>query len=597
MEIFVIISALTLGERNRNDMIKKRAVLYARVSTDKGEQEQSLEIQEEIIEQFCRDKGFQLIKHYLEQGRSGTNMKNRPKFIDMMKDAGLKRVPSATKDTFFEDSGLSPIFDIIIVKEASRFSRNQTEALAVLKELKSKGVEVYFISTNTSTADSNWEFNLGLYFNISQTESKNLSVRVKMSKRHNAEKGQYAPAIVPYGYKRIYDENGKKKIVKDVKEAKIVQYIFEQYIELGGHTIAKLLNEQNILTKSGKFWSNDKVTRLIQNPIYIGSPVVMKTKKINVTDTERVPTSLNERVTIKDAVEPIISLEDFNNAQSIRETRTTTTQYKKRGQHKSKNDLFNGKLYCANCGARYVRHIGEGKKINYLCQTRRKHGLEKCQSKGIAFNLIMKGLDDSKLRFNDIGNHVQLFAIDEGIRILSIKNTEIKERIMADIDKIKEEERETFLFMRGLDKFSRAYEVADKELEKLNMKLIDLEEQFSLLKDETIQRFIAKVKRKENAIYEAQKMKLNQQDLKLLQLFKVIIDDEWVEYYYTVQAYDEEIEEFNRTFGGIVEPINFQREAHYEERFRRDFRKLISRAEEREMMQEQYDAMEDLELF
>ncbi|KGA81100.1 hypothetical protein KQ41_20035 [Lysinibacillus fusiformis] len=578
-------------------MTKKKAVLYARVSTEKEEQEQSLEIQEEIIEQFCNDRGFNLIKpHYLEHGKSGTNMKNRPRFIEMMGDAGLKRVPSATKDTFFEDSGLSPIFDIIIVKEASRFSRNQTEALAVLKELKSKGVEVYFISTNTSTTDNNWEFDLGLYFNISQTESKNLSVRVKMSKRHNAEKGKYAPAIVPYGYKRIFDENGKKKIVKDDNEAQVVEYIFKQYIELGGHTIARLLNEQNILTKSGKIWSNDKITRLIQNPIYIGSPVVMKTKKINVTDTKRVPTTENERVTVKDAVEPIISIEDFNRVQSIRADRTTTATVKKRGQHKSKTDIFSGKLYCANCGAKYVRHIGEGKKINYMCQTRRKHGLEKCQSKGIAFNLIMQGLDDCKLFFNGLGNHVQLIAINEGIQKLNVKNIEIKERIMADIDKIKEDERNTFLFMRGLDKFSRTYELANEELETLNLKRIDLEEQISLLKVETIQRFIAKVKQKENAIYEARKMEMNEQDLKLLQLHKVVIDDDSVKYYYTVQAFDEEIEEFNRTFGDLVEPISFQSEEHYEERFQRDFRKLISRAEEQEMMQEQYEAMEDLGL-
>src|SRR5690606_34248721 len=137
------------------------------------------------------------------------------KFIAMVKDAGLNPVPSGSSDMFFEDNGLSPIFDTIIVKEASRFSRNQTEALSVLKELKRKGVEVYFIATNTSTTDDDWEFKLGLYFNLSQTESKNLSVRVKLSKRHNAEKGRYAPSIVPYGYKRIYDENGKKKIVID----------------------------------------------------------------------------------------------------------------------------------------------------------------------------------------------------------------------------------------------------------------------------------------------------------------------------------------------------------------------------------------------
>lgn len=583
----------TPREKERNDMIKKRAVLYARVSTEKEEQEQSLEIQEEIIEQFCHDRGFKLIKpHYLEFGKSGTNMSKRPKFIAMVKDAGLKPVPSGSSDMFFEDNGLSPIFDIIIVKEASRFSRNQTEALSVLKELKRKGVEVYFIATNTSTTDDDWEFKLGLYFNLSQTESKNLSVRVKLSKRHNAEKGRYAPSIVPYGYKRIYDENGKKKIVIDEDESKVVKDIFKQYTEVGGHTIARLLNERDILTKSGKTWSDDKITRLIQNPVYIGSPVVMKTKKTNLTDTNRVATAESERITIENAVEPIISIEDFNKTQNVRLSRTTNNN--KRGQHKSKTDIFSGKLYCANCGARYVRHIGEARKINYMCQTRRKHGTEKCNSKGIAFNLIMQGLDDSNIRFNSIGNYGQLSILNEGIQKLIDKNTEINERIMSEMDEIKAEERDTFLFMRDKDKFSRPYELANEELEILSMKHIALEEQFSLIKDEAVQRFSAKIKQKEASLKEAQKMEQNEQDLKLLQLHKVVIDDDWIKYCYTVQAYDEEIEEYNRTFGDIVEPISYQSEAFYEENFQRDFRKLISRAEEQEMMNEQYEAMEDL---
>ncbi|QNK86401.1 recombinase family protein [Sporosarcina sp. resist] len=574
-------------------MTKKRAVLYARVSTEKEEQEQSLEIQEEIIEQFSNDRGFKLIKpHYLEFGKSGTNISKRPKFIAMLKDAGLKPVPSGSSDMFFEDNGLSPIFDIIIVKEASRFSRNQTEALSVLKELKRKGVEVYFIATNTSTTDDDWEFKLGLYFNLSQTESKNLSVRVKLSKRHNAEKGRYAPSIVPYGYKRIYDENGEKKIVIDEDESKVVKDIFKQYTEAGGHTIARLLNERGILTKSGKTWSDDKITRLIQNPVYIGSPVVMKTKKTNLTDTIRVVTAENERITIEKAVEPIISIEDFNKAQNVRLSRTTNSN--KRGQHKSKTDVFSEKLYCATCGARYVRHIGEGKKINYMCQTRRKHGLKQCPSKSIAFNLVMQGLDDSRIRFNSMGNYIQLLTIYEGLQKLIDKNTEIKERIMSEIDKIKADERDTFLFMRDLDKFSRPYELANEELELLSMKHIALEEQFSLIKDETVQRFSAKVKQREVSLKEAQNMEQNEQDLKLLQLHNVLIDDEWVKYCYTVQAYDEVIEEYNRTFGEIVEPISYQSEAYYEETFQRGYRKLITRAEEQEMMNEQYQAIEDL---
>ncbi len=574
-------------------MIKKKAVLYARVSTDKEEQEQSLEIQEEIVEKFCSDKGFELLKpHYLEQGKSGTNMRKRPRFILMMKSAGLMPVTSRSSDLYFEDNGLSPLFDIIIVKEASRFSRNQTEALSVLKELKGKGVEVYFIATNTSTVDEDWEFKLGLYFNLSQTESKNLSVRVKLSKRHNAEKGRYAPAVVPFGYKRVYDEDGKRSIVIDEDESKVVKKIFEKYIHVGGHTISRILNEAKSFTKSGKLWSNDKITRLIQNPIYIGSPVVMKSKKTNLTDTKRVATAENERITIENAVDAIISVEEFNNAQTARLSRTTNNH--KRGEHKSKTDLFSGKLYCATCGAHYVRHIGEGKKITYMCQTRRKNGVEQCASKGIAFSLVKQGLDESVLQFNGMGNHNQLSLLNESIARLIDKNEEIKERIFAEIDMIEADERKTFIFMRDMDKSSRTYELANDEIETINLKRISLKEQLHLIKDVTIKRLMDKVKLKEVSIKKARTMELNEHDLKLLQLQKVVIDDDWVKYFYAVQAYDEEIEEFNRTFGDIIEPICYKGGELFEEKFQRGYGKLITRAEERELMIEGYEAMEDL---
>lgn len=566
-------------------MVEKKAVLYARVSTVKEEQEQSLEIQEEIIEQFCNDKGFKLVKpYYLEHGRSGTNIKKRPKFIAMMKDAGLKPVQSGSSDTFFENNGLPPNFNIIIVKEASRFSRNQTEALSVLKELKRNGVEVYFISTNTSTTDEDWEFKLGLYFNLSQTESKNLSVRVKMSKRHNAEKGRYAPAVVPYGYKRIYDEDGEKKIVKDEVESKVVEEIFQQYSEIGSHTLSRILNEKGILTKGGKTWTGDKITRLIQNPVYIGSPIVMKSKKTNLTDTKRVATTENERITIENAVEPIITIEDFNIAQNVRLSRTTNDN--SRGKHKSKKDVFSEKLYCANCGARYVRHIGEGKKINYMCQTRRKQGLKKCPNKGIAFKLLMQGISDSRIRFNDMSNYSQLTTLNEGVSNLIDKNAEIRESIMVEIDDINTEIQKTFLYIRDLDKLSIQYETGNALLEQLHSQRITLEEQYSLVKDEAIERFISKVKQKEFLIKEAQKMEMSEHELILFQLNKVMISDDWVKYCYKVHAYDEEIEEYNCTFGDVIESIRYQSEADFEEVFQRDFRKLISRAEEQEMIKE-----------
>lgn len=229
-----------------------------------------------------------------------------------------------------------------------------------------------------------------------------------------------------------------------------------------------------------------------------------------------------------------------------------------------------------------------------MCQTRRQFGEHKCNNKAISYSLLVQGLDESRIRFNDIANHGQHTVLNEAIKNLSERNFEIQERIRTDIENIKADERKTFLFMRDLDKFSTAYELANEELEKLNLKRLDLEEQFGLIKDETVQRFLTKVELKKASINKAKSLQISELDSKLLHLHKVVIDDEWVRYYYTVQAYDEEIEEFNNLFSEIVEPIVCNKDALFEETFQRGFRKLISRAEEQEIMNEMYEAMEDL---
>ena len=152
---------------------------YCRVSTDKADQLNSLEAQKEFFSEYTQRTGDNLVRLYADEGISGTKIKNRKEFLRMMVDA---------------EHGL---FDMVIVKDISRFARNTVDLLQNVRKLKALGIETQFLTANM-TSMGNSEFVLTIFGALAQEESANTSKRVKFGKKMNAEKGR-VPNIV-YGY-------------------------------------------------------------------------------------------------------------------------------------------------------------------------------------------------------------------------------------------------------------------------------------------------------------------------------------------------------------------------------------------------------------
>ena len=107
---------------------------YCRVSTDKADQLNSLEAQKEFFSEYTKRTGDTLVRVYADEGISGTKIKNRKEFLRMMSDA---------------EHGL---FDMVVVKDISRFARNTVDLLQNVRKLKSLGIETQFLTANmTST--------------------------------------------------------------------------------------------------------------------------------------------------------------------------------------------------------------------------------------------------------------------------------------------------------------------------------------------------------------------------------------------------------------------------------------------------------------
>ena len=99
---------------------------YCRVSTDKKDQLNSLEAQKEFFAEYTKRTGDNLVRLYADEGISGTKIKNRKEFLRMMADA---------------EHGL---FDMVVVKDISRFARNTVDLLQNVRKLKALGIETQF---------------------------------------------------------------------------------------------------------------------------------------------------------------------------------------------------------------------------------------------------------------------------------------------------------------------------------------------------------------------------------------------------------------------------------------------------------------------
>lgn len=123
-----------------NEQRKRRTAGYARVSTDSEEQFTSYEAQVDYYTNFIKSRDdWEFVKVYTDEGISGTNTKKREGFRRMIQDA------------------LSGKIDLIVTKSVSRFARNTVDSLTTVRQLKEKGIEIYFEKENIWTLDSKGE--------------------------------------------------------------------------------------------------------------------------------------------------------------------------------------------------------------------------------------------------------------------------------------------------------------------------------------------------------------------------------------------------------------------------------------------------------
>ena len=330
---------------------------YCRVSTDKEDQLNSLDAQKAFFSEYTQRTGGNLVRLYADEGISGTKIKNRKEFLRMMADA---------------EHG---VFDMVVVKDISRFARNTVDLLQNIRKLKSLGIETQFLTANM-TSMGNSEFVLTIFGALAQEESANTSKRVKFGKKINAEKGK-VPNIV-YGYDKIIGDYFNLEINK--QEAEVVGQIYSWYLQegYGAAKIASRLNKKGYKTKRNCNWSQNAVCRILTNELYTGKIINGKQEVEDFLTGQRKEKDETEWIVVERPDLKIIEPEDFEKVQEILHGRHASFNMNRERQ--SNKYLFSTLIRCKECGWSFRRTVRTYKNtyVRWVCSGHNGKGVENC---------------------------------------------------------------------------------------------------------------------------------------------------------------------------------------------------------------------------
>ena len=433
---------------------------YCRVSTDKEDQLNSLEAQKKFFAEYTQRTGDFLVRLYADEGIPGTKIKNRKEFLKMMSDA---------------ERGL---FDIVVVKDISRFARNTVDLLQNIRKLKALGIETQFLTANM-TSMGNSEFVLTIFGALAQEESANTSKRVKFGKKINAEKGK-VPNLV-FGYDKT---NGDLfNLAINEREADTVRSIFSMYINdgCGAAKIANQLNRQGIKTKRNCKWSANAVVRILTNEIYTGKIINGKQEVSDFLTGQRKDKDSTEWLITERADLKIIEPEDFEKVQRIMRSRGQTFKLDK--ERHSNKFLFSTLIKCKDCcwSFRRIERTYKNTYVTWVCSGRNGKGADSCPNRtSIVESELIKVLTDYFANILANQKNVVKYVVSEFEKAYKAKdeNIDYERQLTAELNKLTKS-RQKFMDMYTDDLISR--EELNRQLSGVRQRIEHIEKELKLV--------------------------------------------------------------------------------------------------------------------
>lgn len=305
---------------------RKKVAAYCRVSTLNEEQETSYELQvSHYTRKIQSNPEWEYAGVYADHGISGTGIKNRLAFQEMMKAAEEGKI------------------NLILTKSIKRFARNTVDLLNTIRRLKELQVEVYFEQENIHTLSEDGDLMISLLAAFAQEESVSLSNNIKWAVKKHFENGEPWTLCDCYGYK-----SDGRQLHQVPEQAKVVKRIYREFLSGSSLTsITAALNAEKIPTFSGCLWTIYNVKKVLTNINYTGNLILQKTYiESPIGRKQKRNHGEVDQYFVLDTHETLVSLEDWQKVQS---------KFKK--SKKTKPDTvdnpFQGKVFCGRCKSPY----------------------------------------------------------------------------------------------------------------------------------------------------------------------------------------------------------------------------------------------------
>ena len=347
---------------------------YARISVD-DEQEQkniSIENQKAIIEDYVKNHfPGSTLTFFEDRDRSGYTFEQREGYREMRR--GLMRHK----------------YDILIVKDFSRFSRRNSRGLVELEDLRDAGVRIISIGDNIDFPNDDDWLKIQFQFLINEMPVTDTSKKVRSVVKRRQEEGRWLCAA-PYGYTL-----NKQQVFEVVPtEAEVIWTIFRLYLDGWGYKkIANYLTDNNVPTprmsecerraaagepvrrKTKAAWAIVTVQGILDNDFYIGTLRQGKFTRVKINGSDRKLDESEHRV-FEHHHQEIIDYRTFATVRSLRESRSTNNY---RGV-KVNDNVYSGLLVCGDCGSPMFAMSRSDLAPAYTCGTYHRRGLKGCTS-------------------------------------------------------------------------------------------------------------------------------------------------------------------------------------------------------------------------
>lgn len=329
----------------------KKIVIYARVSTERQEEQKTIQSQLVELREICKD--FQIVEEYIDDGWSGETL-DRP---------ALDKLRNNAKDGLFE---------AVCIHSIDRLSRSLYHQGILVEEFKKRGIGI-FIKDKPIEDTPEAELLFNMLGAVAQYEKAKILERTKRGRLYKARRGIVVGTRAPFGYdyiKKTKEREGYYEV--NSEKADTVKLIFNLYLELGSICgVAKTLTKKGIKPPQGIAWRQSSLKRILTDESYIGTTYFNKTQAIEGNrNSKKYRKLVNSRRRKRDKSEWIpITIPSILNKETF-----TAVQKLIKKNHRANNQkypylLSGGLIRCIECGSTYCGAMCH-EYPNYRCTNR-----------------------------------------------------------------------------------------------------------------------------------------------------------------------------------------------------------------------------------